>query len=126
KRPLKCRPHHLGLCAFRLLRFLAAFVRADLLRTRSGSLFPPVSRFQSSNVWFEIFPSTRSSANLRLWALLLNGTVLATFDYRNAIMVALGFRALGDFRARPAGMKQNFIVGFSDRLHGFAPFSLCG
>ena len=85
---LNCRPHHLGLCVFRLLRFFAAFLRAEVLRTRSGSLCPPVSRFQSSNVWFEIFPSTRSCANLRLCALLLNGMVLGVFDDLNTTMVA--------------------------------------
>jgi hypothetical protein len=54
--------------AFLGLRFLAGF-------TRSGSLAPPVSRFHSSNVSSEISPFTSSSANLRRWALLLNGIV---------------------------------------------------
>jgi hypothetical protein len=35
-------------------------------RTRSGSFLPPVSRFHSSKVSFEIFPSTRSCANAPL------------------------------------------------------------
>lgn len=37
----------------------------DLRRTRSGSFLLPVSRFHSSNVWFEILPSTSNWANLR-------------------------------------------------------------
>jgi hypothetical protein len=42
------------------------FLRADAFRAaRSGSFFFPVSRFHSSNVSFEIFPSTSSCANLR-------------------------------------------------------------
>ena len=41
--------------------------------TRSGSFLPPVSRFHSSKVSFEIFPSTSSCANLRRCAWLLNG-----------------------------------------------------
>jgi hypothetical protein len=54
--------------AFLELRFFAGL-------TRSGSLAPPVSRFHSSNVCSEISPFTSSSANLRRWALLLNGIV---------------------------------------------------
>ena len=50
---------------FRCVRFFPVFFRS-VLRTRSGSFFAPVSRFHSSNVWSEIFPSTRSCANLRL------------------------------------------------------------
>ena len=42
--------------------FLAAFA---FRFTRSGSFAPPVSRFHSSNVLFEIFPLIRSSANFR-------------------------------------------------------------
>jgi hypothetical protein len=46
------------------LRFeaLALFLVPDaaVRFTRSGSFFPPVSRFHSSNVSLEIFPSTRS------------------------------------------------------------------
>ena len=38
-----------------------------------GSFLPPVSRFHSSNVSFEISPLTSSSANLRRCAWLLNG-----------------------------------------------------
>src|SRR4051795_1428684 len=45
--------------------------------TRSGSLAPPVSRFHSSNVCGEISPFTSSSANLRRWALLLNGIAIS-------------------------------------------------
>src|SRR5215831_18652777 len=41
--------------------------------TRSGSFALPVSRFHSSKVSGEISPLTRSSANFRRWALLLNG-----------------------------------------------------
>ena len=41
--------------------------------TRSGSFFPPVSRFHSSELSFQILPSTSSSANLRRCAWLLNG-----------------------------------------------------
>ena len=41
--------------------------------TRSGSLAFPVSRFHSSYVSGEIFPVTRSSANLRRCARLLKG-----------------------------------------------------
>jgi len=64
-------------------RFFALFAALGLLlglaldfafpRTRSGSFLPPVSRFHSSKVSFEIFPSTRSCANLRRCAWLLNG-----------------------------------------------------
>src|SRR5262245_54296643 len=49
-------------------------VLAEAFRVmRSGSFFRPVSRFHSSNVWLEIFPSTRSCANFRRCAWLLNG-----------------------------------------------------
>jgi len=41
--------------------------------TRSGSFAPPVSRFHSSKVWFEILPSTSSCANFLRCAWLLNG-----------------------------------------------------
>src|SRR4029453_7270120 len=64
-------------------RFFALFAALGLLldlaldfafaRTRSWSFLPPVSRFHSSKVSFEIFPSTRSCANLRRCAWLLNG-----------------------------------------------------
>src|SRR5687768_11899403 len=55
-----------------VLRFLGCF-----FFTRSGSFLPPVSRFHSSKVLFEISPLTSSSANLRRCAWLLNGiTVL--------------------------------------------------
>ena len=42
------------------------FVARRYAETRSGSFLPPVSRFHSPNVSFEIFPCTRSWANLRL------------------------------------------------------------
>ena len=45
----------------------------DFDPTRSGSFLLPVSRFHSSNVSFEIFPSTRSCANFLRCAWLLNG-----------------------------------------------------
>ena len=54
------------------------FRRVALPFTCSGSFCPPVSRFHSSNVLFEIFPSTRSSANFRRCAWLLNG--IAAYD----------------------------------------------
>ena len=54
-----------------LLRFLAFLL---LRLTRSGKFALPVSLFHSSNVSFEILPSTSSWANLRRWAWLLNGT----------------------------------------------------
>jgi hypothetical protein len=41
---------------------------------RSGNTFRPVVRFHSSYWSSVIFPSTRSCANLRRCALLLNGT----------------------------------------------------
>jgi hypothetical protein len=41
--------------------------------TRSGKRFDPVSRFHSSNVSFEILPSTSNCANFRRCAWLLNG-----------------------------------------------------
>src|SRR3989442_10417742 len=47
--------------------------RSTLGWMRSGSVFLPVERFHSSYVWSEILPVTKSSANLRRWALLLNG-----------------------------------------------------
>ena len=50
--------------------FFALFDRDP---TRSGSFFPPVSRFHSSKVSLEIFPSTSNCANLRRCAWLLNG-----------------------------------------------------
>jgi hypothetical protein len=65
-----------ALLGFCLVRFVPAFFRAAVLRTtRSGSFLAPVSRFHSSKVWFEIFPSTKSCANFRLWALLLKGII---------------------------------------------------
>ena len=45
---------------YRRLRDLTGF-----FLTRSGNCLPPVSRFHSSKVLLEIFPWTRSSANLR-------------------------------------------------------------
>ena len=62
----------------RVYRFLAeaflfrAFGLAARL-TRSGRRFPPVSRFHSSYVAGEIFPSTSNSANFRRCARDLNG-----------------------------------------------------
>lgn len=53
--------------------FALAFFRARGFAALSGSFLVPVSRFHSSNVSFEIFPSTRSCANLRRCAWLLNG-----------------------------------------------------
>jgi hypothetical protein len=41
--------------------------------TRSGKRLDPVPRFQSSNVSFEILPSTNNCANFRRCAWLLNG-----------------------------------------------------
>ena len=41
------------------------FARVALRFTRSGSFCPPVSRFHSSYVSLEIFPSTSSWANFR-------------------------------------------------------------
>src|SRR4029079_19770023 len=58
------------------LFFLTEARRFFFAATRSGRCFPPVSRFHSSKVSFEILPSTRSSANLRRCAWLLNGIVL--------------------------------------------------
>jgi hypothetical protein len=54
---------------------LADVLPADFAfrRTRSGKRLDPVSRFHSSNVWFEILPSTSNCANLRRCAWLLNG-----------------------------------------------------
>jgi hypothetical protein len=54
---------------FRVADFLGELLRA----ARSGSVRLPVSRFHSSYVASEIFPSTRSCANLRRCAWLLNG-----------------------------------------------------
>ena len=54
---------------------LRAVLGLALRFTRSGSFLRPVSRFHSSNVCGEIFPCTRSSANLRRCALLLKGIV---------------------------------------------------
>ena len=59
--------------------------------TRSGSFFPPVSRFHSSNVCAEILPSTRSCANFRRCAWLLNGIASSL----SAPMPAATIRALG-------------------------------
>src|SRR5439155_23635922 len=56
-----------------VLRVLAFFADAFGWR-RSGSTFLPVERFHSSYCWSVILPSTRSSANFRRCALLLNGT----------------------------------------------------
>jgi hypothetical protein len=42
--------------------------------TRSGGLAEPVSRFHSSNVWLDISPLSKSSANFLRCAWLLNGT----------------------------------------------------
>ncbi|MGZ6123185.1 MAG: hypothetical protein ACXWM0_19100, partial [Vulcanimicrobiaceae bacterium] len=55
-----------------LLPFFFAFVFA-LRFTWSGSFALPVSRFHSSNVSLEIFPSTNSCANFLRCAWLLNG-----------------------------------------------------
>src|SRR5215208_368968 len=80
------------LAAFLFFGFGFGFVRVVVFRffagaaalrfARSGSFLPPVSRFHSSNVSFEILPSTRSCANFRRCAWLLNGIcspVCATF-----------------------------------------------
>jgi hypothetical protein len=75
---LRKRAHHLRRVradAGRRLDFFAAGVFLD--RTLSGSASLPVSRFHSSKVSGLILPSTRSCANLRRWALLLNGMVPA-------------------------------------------------
>lgn len=74
---------------------LVFFRRSDRRLTRSGSFLPPVSRFHSSNVLFEILPSTRSWANLRRWAWLLKG-----MDFRMAHLfpsVPAGFHYREDF-----------------------------
>jgi hypothetical protein len=55
---------------FTLARFLFG---ARFWPTRSGSSLRPVERFHSSYCSSVIFPSTSSCANLRRWALLLNG-----------------------------------------------------
>jgi hypothetical protein len=71
-----------------VLGFLRRFDAVGFLRrrvldpTRSGSLFRPVSRFHSSNVSLEIFPSTRSCANLRRCAWLLKGMMRLTILFR--------------------------------------------
>src|SRR5437762_13512661 len=55
------RDHVRRFDAVRVLRLVSGFFRADDSRAaRSGSFLPPVSRFHSSNVSLEIFPSTRS------------------------------------------------------------------
>ena len=51
----------------------AFFDLVDFAPACSGSFLPPVSRFHSSKVAFEIFPSTSSCANFRRCAWLLNG-----------------------------------------------------
>ena len=53
--------------------FMVKDANGQSLLTRSGNFAPPVSLFHSSNVSGEILPSTRSCANLRRWAWLLNG-----------------------------------------------------
>jgi hypothetical protein len=58
-------------CAFRFGLFSSCRTAHDPFWEFLGS----VSRFHSSKVWFEIFPSTKSCANFRLWALLLKGIV---------------------------------------------------
>jgi hypothetical protein len=64
---------------FFAVRFFAArfavlrFFVAPLSPTRSGSSLRPVERFHSSYCSSVILPSTSSCANLRRWALLLNG-----------------------------------------------------
>jgi hypothetical protein len=72
------RPHRRF--AFRRRVTVRFRVDAGFRVTRSGSLRAPVSRFHSSNVCGEIFPFTRSSANLRRWAWLLNGIRHITRD----------------------------------------------
>src|SRR2546427_212490 len=57
-------------------------------RPSSGSFLPPVSRFHSSKVSFEIFPFTRSSANLRRCAWLLNGMVFILLLGRDRLQAA--------------------------------------
>jgi hypothetical protein len=60
--------------AARLFGPALAFLDAlAFVRTRSGSFLRPVSRFHSSKVSLEIFPSTSSCANFRRCAWLLNG-----------------------------------------------------
>ena len=54
----------------------------DFDPTRSGSFFAPVSRFHSSNVSFEIFPSTSNCANFRRCAWLLKGIDVLRRVYR--------------------------------------------
>jgi hypothetical protein len=57
-----------------VFRFAVVFrFRVGLRSTRSGSFERPVSRFHSSKVAGEIFPSTSSCANFRRCAWLLNG-----------------------------------------------------
>jgi hypothetical protein len=73
--------HHLALCLDPGLDLgLVLDFRLLLGTTRSGSFAPPVSRFHSSKVWFEILPSTRSWANFLRWAWLLNGIGLSAMD----------------------------------------------
>src|SRR3989442_5682063 len=59
--------------------------RSTLGWMRSGSVFLPVERFHSSYVWSEILPVTKSSANLRRWALLLNGIPAMLGNRENAV-----------------------------------------
>lgn len=61
--------------------------------TRSGSFALPVSRFHSSNVSGEILPFTRSSANLRRCAWLLNG--IASYPVRHSADSATSVRRTG-------------------------------
>ena len=59
--------------------------RFDLVafrEARSGSSREPVSRFHSSYVLGEIFPSTRSCANFRRCAWLLKGIVVLAIQKR--------------------------------------------
>ena len=67
---------HFFFAARRLPVDFAALDFLDFDPTRSGSFLLPVSRFHSSNVWFEIFPSTRSCANFLRCAWLLNGMIV--------------------------------------------------
>ena len=62
-----------------LFVFVLDFGRA-LGFTRSGSFAPPVSRFHSSKVSFEIFPCTKSSANFLRCAWLLKGIYFSAVD----------------------------------------------
>ena len=69
--------------------------------TRSGNFAFPVSRFHSSNVSGEISPFTRSSANLRRCALLLNGI---GFTFLQSPAASL--RLVGTFAARRLGRRH--------------------